>query len=107
MMRVLPLLLLYAAASAAEVAQFRAKDFGSEWRATRGGAALSAVHPATNGWAAALADRGGVSFAATNGVSSPLAFDSDTTGTVARVLIVADCTKARLRPSFPTGTSHP
>ncbi len=41
-MRVLPLLLLCAAAGAAEVAQFRAEDFGPEWRATRDGAELSA-----------------------------------------------------------------
>jgi hypothetical protein len=95
MMRVLPLLFLCAAAGAAEVAQFRAEDFDAEWRAARGRAALSAVHPATNGWAAAFADRGGVSFAATNGVSSPLEFDLATTGMVARALIVADCTEAR------------
>ena len=94
-MRVLPLLLLCAAAGAAEVAQFRAEDFGPEWRATRDGAELSAVHPATNGWAAAFADRGGVSFAATNGVASPLEFDLATTGMVARALIVADCTEAQ------------
>ena len=94
MLRVLPLLLLCAAAHAAEVAQFRANDFGEEWRAARGGAALVAVHPATNGWAAAFVDRGGVSFSATNGVASPLEFDPATTSAVARVLIVADCTKA-------------
>ena len=95
MHRALPLLLLCAAAHAAEVAQFRAEDFGAEWRATRRGAALVAVHPATNGWAVAFADRGGVSFSATNGVASPLAFDPATTGSVARVLLVADCYEAR------------
>lgn len=78
MLRVLPLLLLCAAAHAAEVAQFRAEDFGEEWRAARGGAALVAVHPATNGWTTAFADRGGVSFSATNGVPSPLEFDPAT-----------------------------
>ena len=62
MLRALPLLLLCAAAHAAEVAQFRADDFGAEWRAARGGTALAAVHPATNGWVAAFADRGGISF---------------------------------------------
>ena len=95
MTRALPLLLLCAAASAAEVAQFRAEDFGAEWRATRGGEELTAVHPATNGWSAAFAARGGVSFSATNGVASPLAFDIATTGAVARALIVADCTESR------------
>lgn len=95
MSRALLLILLCAAAQAAEVAQFRAEDFGAEWRAARGGAALSAVHPATNGWTAAFADRGGVSFAATNGVASPLEFDLVTTGMVARVLLVADCTEAQ------------
>ena len=95
MPRILPLLLLCAAAHAAEVAQFRAEDFGAEWRAARGGAALVAVHPATNGWTTAFADRGGVSFSATNGVASPLEFDPATTGAVARVLLVADCTEAR------------
>ena len=95
MPRVLPLLILCAAAHAAEVAQFRAEDFGAEWRAARGGAALLAVHPATNGWAAAFADHGGVSFVATNGVASPFKFDPAPTGAVARVLIVADCTEAR------------
>ena len=95
MPRVLPLLLLYAAAHAAEVAQFRAEDFGEEWRAARGGAALGAVHSATNGWTAAFEDRGGVSFAATNVVASPLEFNPATTGMVARALIVADCTEAR------------
>ena len=86
---------LCSVAHAAEVAQFRAEDFGTTWRATRGGATLSAVHPATNGWAAAFADGGGVSFAAANGVASPLAFDAATTGAVARALIVADCAEAR------------
>ncbi len=95
MTRALPLLLLCAAAGAAEVAQFRAEDFGPEGRATRDGAELSAVHPATNGWVAAFADRGGVSFAATHGVASPLEFDLATTGMVARALIVADCTEAQ------------
>ena len=95
MPRVLPLLILCAAAQAAEVAQFRAEDFGVEWRATRGGATLSAVHPATNGWTAAFADRGGVSFAGTNGVASPMEFNNAPTGAVARVLIVADCTEVR------------
>jgi len=95
MTRLLPLLLLCAAAPAAEVAQFCAEDFGAEWRAARGGASLVAVHPATNGWTASFADRGGVSFAATNGVASPLAFDIGTTGSVARVLLVADCTEAQ------------
>ena len=95
MHRALPLLLLCAAAHAAEVAQFCAEDFGAEWRAARGGASLVAVHPATNGWAASFANRGGVSFAATNGVASPLAFDIGTTGSVARALIVADCAEAR------------
>lgn len=95
MHRALPLLLLCAAAHAAEVAQFRAEDFGAEWRATRGGAALVAVHSGTNGWGSAFEDGGGVSFAATNGVASPLAFDIGTTGSVARVLIVADCAEAR------------
>ena len=94
MLRVLPLLLLCAAAHAAEVAQFRAEDFDAEWRAARGLAALVAVHPATNGWIAAFANRGGVSFSATNGVASPLEFDPATTSAVARVLIVADCTEA-------------
>ena len=95
MLRTFPILLFCAAAQAAEVAQFRAEDFGVEWRATRGGATLSAVHPATNGWTAAFADRGGVSFVATNGVASPFKFDPAPTGAVARVLIVADCTEAR------------
>lgn len=95
MTRVFPLLLLCAAAHAAEVAQFRAEDFGAEWRETRRDAALIAVHSGTNGWASAFADRGGVSFAATNGVASPLAFDPATTGSVARVLLVADCYEAR------------
>ena len=95
MPRILPLLLLCAAAHAAEVAQFRAEDFGEDWRATRGGATLSAVHPATNGWVAAFADRGGVSFAGTNGVASPMEFNNAPTGAVAWVLIVADCTEAR------------
>ena len=95
MTRILPLLVLCAAAHAAEVAQFRAEDFGAEWPATRGGAVLSAVHVATNGWAAAFADHGGVSFVATNGVASPLAFDIATTGAVTRVLIVADCAEVR------------
>lgn len=95
MRRVLPLLLLCAAAHAAEVAQFRAEDFGTEWCAARGSATLFAVHPATNGWGAAFADRGGVSFAGTNGVASPLEFDPATTDAVARVLIVADCAEAR------------
>ncbi len=95
MRRALPLLLLCAAAHAAEVAQFRAEDFGADWRTTRGGALLCAVHPATNGWDAAFADRGGVSFAGTNGVASPLEFDPGTTGAVARVLVVADCAEAR------------
>ena len=95
MPRVLPLLILCAAAHAAEVAQFRAENFGEEWRAARGGAALVAVHPATNGWVAAFADRGGVSFAGTNGVASPMEFNNAPTGAVARVLIVADCTEAR------------
>ena len=91
----LPLLLLCAAAQAVEVAQFRAEDFGANWRATRRGAVLRAVHPATNGWGAACTDRGGVSFAGTNGVASPLEFDPATTDAVARVLIVADCAEAR------------
>ena len=91
----LPLLLLCAAAHAAEVAQFRAEDFGAEWRATRGGTALVSVHHATNGWGTAFSDRGGVSFAATNGTASPFEFYPATTGTVARALIVADCTEAR------------
>ena len=95
MHRALPLLLLCVTAHAAEVAQFRAEDFGTEWAATRGGAVLRAVHPATNGWDAAFAERGGVSFAGTNGIASPLEFDSVTTGDVARVLIVADCAEAR------------
>lgn len=95
MTRPLPLLILCAAANAAEVAQFRAENFGAEWRATRGDAALVTVHPATNGWASAFADRGGVSFAATNGIASPLAFNVATTGAVARVLIVADCNEAQ------------
>lgn len=95
MHRALPLLLLCAASHAAEVAQFRAEDFGTEWRVTRGDAALVAVHPSTNGWGSAFADGGGVSFAATNGVASPLAFDIGTTGLVARALIVADCAEAR------------
>lgn len=97
MRRALPLLLLSLAlaARAGEVAQFRAEDFGADWRATRGGAVLRAVHPATNGWGAACTDRGGVSFAGTNGVASPLEFDPATTGAVSRVLVVADCTEAR------------
>ncbi len=95
MRRALPFLLLCIAAYAAEVSQFRAEDFGAGWRATRGGAALRAVHPATNGWDAAFADRGGVSFAGTNGVASPLEFNPATTGAVSRVLIVADCAEAR------------
>ena len=78
MTRALPLLLLCTAANAAEVAQFRAEDFGAEWPATRGGAVLSAVHAATNGWDAAFAGGGGVTFVATNGVASPLAFDPAT-----------------------------
>ena len=84
MPHVLPLLLLCAAAQATEVAQFRAEDFGADWRATRGGATLAAVHPATNGWVAAFADRGGVSFAGTNGVASPMEFNNAPTGAVAR-----------------------
>ena len=36
MPRILPLLLLCAAAHAAEVAQFRAEDFGTPWRAALG-----------------------------------------------------------------------
>ena len=95
MVRTFPILLLCAAAQAAEVAQFRAEDFGAEWHATRGGAVLVSVHPATNGWAAAFADHGGVSFVATNSVASPFKFDPAPTGAVARVLIVADCTEAR------------
>ena len=97
MHRALPLLLLSLAlaARAGEVAQFRAEDFGADWRATRGGAVLRAVHPATNGWGASFADRGGVSFAGTNGVASPLGFDPATTGAVARALVVADCAEAR------------
>ena len=95
MPRILPLLILCAAAQAAEVVQFRAEDFGVEWRATRGGTTLSAVHPATNGWAAAFAEECGVSFVATNGVASPLEFDPATTGSVTRVLLIADCTEAR------------
>ena len=95
MHRVLPLFLLCAAAHAAEVAQFRAEDFGATWRAARGGASLVAVHPATNGWAAAFAEGGGVSFAVADGVASPLWFDPATTGAVARVLFVADCAEAR------------
>ena len=95
MHRTLLLLLLSAAAHATEVAQFRAEDFGVTWGATRGDATLSAVHPATNGWGTAFADHGGLSFAETNGVASPFAFDPDTTGAVARVLLVADCTEAR------------
>ncbi len=95
MPRVLPLLLLCTAAHAADVAQFRSEDFGAEWRAASGGAMLVTVHPATNGWSAAFAERGGVSFAGTNGVASPLEFDPATTGAVARVLLVADCTEAR------------
>ena len=95
MFRAFSVLLLAHTAHAAEVAQFRAEDFGAEWRAARGGAALVAVHPATNGWTTAFADRGGVSFSATNGVASPLEFDPATTGAVARVLLVADCTEAR------------
>ena len=49
MRRSLPLLLfsLALAAQAGEVAQFRAEEFGADWRATRGGAVLRAVHPAT------------------------------------------------------------
>ena len=94
MRRLLFLPLFCAAAHAAGVAQFRAEDFDVEWRATRGDATLSAVHPATNGWTAAFADRGGVSFAGTNGVASPLGFDPATTGAVSRVLVVADCTEA-------------
>ncbi len=78
MPRVLPLLILCAAAHAAEVAQFRAEDYGAEWHATRSCVALVAVHPATNGWATAFADRGGVSFAGTNGVASPFEFDPAT-----------------------------
>lgn len=97
MRRALPFLLLSLAlaAQAGEVAQFRAEDFGADWRATRGGAVLRAVHPATNGWGAAVVDRGGVSFAVTNGVASPLEFDPATTGAVARVMVVADCAEAR------------
>ena len=95
MTRILPLFLLFAAAYAAEVAQFRSEDFGADWRATRGGATLAAVHPATNGWVVAFADRGGVSFAGTNGVASPMEFNNAPTGAVAWVLIVADCTEAR------------
>ena len=95
MPRIVPLVFLCAVAHAAEVAQFRAEAFGEEWRAARGGAALVAVHAATNGWAAAFADRGGVSFLATNGVASPQEFDPASTGAVARVLLVADCTEAR------------
>ena len=97
MRRALPLLFfsLALAAQAGEVAQFRAEDFGAGWAATWGDATLSAVHPATNGWGAAFADRGGVSFAGTNGVASPLEFDPATTGAVSRVLVVADCTEAQ------------
>lgn len=97
MRRALPFLLLSLAlaARAGEVAQFRAEDFGADWRATRGSAVLRAVHPATNGWGASFADRGGVSFAVTNDVASPLEFDPATTGAVSRVLVVADCTEAR------------
>ncbi|MBQ6103162.1 MAG: hypothetical protein IJL06_05765 [Kiritimatiellae bacterium] len=49
MPRVLPLLLLCAAAHAAEVAQFRAENFGEEWRAARGGATLVADWDARRG----------------------------------------------------------
>lgn len=100
MTRLLPLLLLCAATHAAEVAQFRAEDFGAEWLVTRGRAALVAVHPATNGWSVAFSDRGGVSFVATNGIASPLAFNVATTGAVARVLLVADCTEAQPRSAL-------
>ena len=47
MRRALPLLLFSFAAQAAEVAPFRAEDFGADWRATRGSAVLRAVHPTT------------------------------------------------------------
>lgn len=92
---ILPFIVFSLVSQAGEVAQFRAEDFGAEWAATRGGAVLRAVHPATNGWCVAFADRGGVSFAGTNGVASPLEFDPATTGAVARVMVVADCAEAR------------
>ena len=95
MPRILPLLLLCASASAAEVAQFRAEDFGTPWRAALGTDALVPVHAATNGWTAPFLDGGGVSFLATNGIASPLAFAPAATGAVSRVLLVADCAEAR------------
>ena len=95
MPRILPLLLLCAAAHAAEVAQFRAEDFDTPWRAALGTDALVPVHAATNGWTAPFPDGDGVSFLATNGVASPLAFDPTATGAVSRVLLVADCAEAR------------
>ena len=95
MSRILPLLLLCTAAHAADVAQFRAEDFGTPWCATRSASALVSVHPTTNGWIAAFADGGGVSFLATNGVASPLAFDPAATGAISRILLVADCAEAR------------
>ena len=52
MPRIVPLLLLCAAANAATVAQFRAEDFGAEWRAARVMAVLRPVHAPTNGWSA-------------------------------------------------------
>ncbi|MBR1836449.1 MAG: hypothetical protein IJ783_04105 [Kiritimatiellae bacterium] len=108
MPRIIPLFLLCAAANAAEVAQFRAEDFGPEWPAARGRATLSAVHAPANGWAAAFADGGGVSFDATNGVASPLAFDSAVTVPVSRVMIVACCAGAESWASLldaPTGAA--
>lgn len=96
MPRIVPLLLLCAAANAATVAQFRAEDFGAEWRAARGMAVLRPVHAPTNGWCAATTDRGGVSFALSGeGAVSPLAFEAATTDMVSRVWVVADCMEAR------------
>jgi hypothetical protein len=77
------------------VAQFRAEDFGTPWRAAPGTDALVPVHAATNGWTAPFLDGGGVSFLATNGIASPLAFAPAATGAVSRVLLVADCAEAR------------
>ena len=85
MPRVLPLLILCAAAHAAEVAQFRAENFGEEWRAARGGTTLSAVHPATNGWAAAL----GLSFPSAPDIAARLrALGVDSGSLYATILIL-------------------
>ena len=92
MTRVLAIPLFCIAAHAAEVAQFRAEDFGPAWPSTSGRFSLSAVHPAADGWAAASLDGEGVSFRPAGALASPLEFGPSATGAVSRVLVVASCT---------------